>query len=60
MINLEEHVVEIEGVKYVTLEIAEAAIAANINQSKLDDAMILIQNSINQINDGINSITEDD
>ena len=60
MINLEEHVVEIEGVKYVTLEIAEAAVAANINQSKLDDAMILIQNSINQINDGINSITEDD
>jgi hypothetical protein len=60
MINLEEHVVEIEGVKYVTLEIAEAAIAANINQSKLDDAMILIQNSINQINDGINSMTEDD
>jgi hypothetical protein len=60
MINLEEHVVEIEGVKYVTLEIAEAAIAVNINQSKLDDAMILIQNSINQINDGINSITEDD
>lgn len=60
MINLEEHVVEIEGVKYVTLEIAEAAIAANINQSKLDDAMIMIQNSINQINDGINSITEDD
>ena len=60
MINLEEHVVEIEGVKYVTLEIAEAAIAVNINQSKLDDAMILIQNSINEINDGINSITEDD
>jgi hypothetical protein len=60
MINLEEHIVEIEGVKYVTLEIAEAAIAANINQSKLDDAMLMIQNSINQINDGINSITEDD
>ena len=60
MINLEEHIVEIDGVKYVTLEIAQAAVAANINQSKLDDAMIMIQNSINQINDGINSITEDD
>tara|TARA_B100000497_G_C7597740_1_gene359320 strand:- start:644 stop:826 length:183 start_codon:yes stop_codon:yes gene_type:complete len=60
MINLEEHIVEIEGVKYVTLEIAETAIAANINQSKLDDAMLMIQNSINEINDGINSITEDD
>ena len=46
--------------RYVTLEIAEAAVAANINQSKLDDAMIMIQNSINQINDEINSITEDD
>ena len=60
MINLEEYIVEIEGVKYVTLEIAEAAVAANINQSKLDDAMIMIQKSINQINDEINSITEDD
>tara|TARA_S200002703_G_C3577290_1_gene177289 strand:+ start:22 stop:204 length:183 start_codon:yes stop_codon:yes gene_type:complete len=60
MINLEEHIVEIDGVKYVTLEIAQTAVAANINQSKLDDAMIMIQNSINQINDGINSITEDD
>ena len=60
MINLEEHIVEIDGVKYVTLEIAQTAVAANINQSKLDDAMIMIQNSISQINDGINSITEDD
>ena len=60
MIKLEEHIVEIEGVKYVTLETAEAAIAANINQSKLDDAMVMIQNSIKQIKDGINSITEDD
>ena len=38
----------------------QTAVAANINQSKLDDAMIMIQNSISQINDGINSITEDD
>jgi len=60
MINLEEHIVEIEGVKYVTLEIAKAAIAANINQSKLDDAMDMIQNSIKEINDGLNSITKDD
>ena len=60
MIKLEEHIVEIEGVKYVTLEIAEAAIAANINQSKLDEAVSGIQEAIRDMDNSLKDALNDD
>lgn len=51
MINLKEHVVVRQDIEYVPLEIAEAAIAeAYADVKKLDEAMKLIQDSVNDIN----------
>lgn len=60
MINLEDHVKEFEGVEYVPLVIATAAVAAGINESKLDDAMLLIKKSVDELNNGLKTIAEDD
>jgi len=51
MINLKEHVVVRQDIKYVPLEVAEAAVAeAYADVRKLDDAMKLIQDSVKEIN----------
>ena len=51
MINLKEHVVVRQEIEYVHLEITEAAIAeAYADVKKLDEAMKLIQDSVNDIN----------
>lgn len=60
MINLEDYIKEIEGVKYVPLDIAQAAVASGINESKLDDAMTMIKNSINDLNNSVNEAFKDD
>jgi hypothetical protein len=51
MINLNDFTVEIEGKKYIPLEVAAAAVAeAYGDVKKLDEAMKLIQDSVNDIN----------
>ena len=60
MIDLEEHIVEIEGVKYVTLEVAQAAIFKALSENKLDEAMNSIQNAIRDMDDSINEVLKDD
>jgi hypothetical protein len=60
MIDLQEHIVEIEGVKYVTLEVAQAAILKSLSENKLDEAMNSIQNAIRDMDDSIKEILKDD
>ena len=60
MINLEEHIVEIEGVKYVTLEVAQAAVAETYNIDKLDDAMNIIEKAVKEMNESVNEALKDD
>tara|TARA_S200002703_G_scaffold67562_1_gene58754 strand:+ start:146 stop:328 length:183 start_codon:yes stop_codon:yes gene_type:complete len=60
MINLEEHIVEIEGVKYVTLEVAQAAVAETYNIDKLDDAMNMIEKAVKEMNESVNEALKDD
>ena len=60
MIKLDEFIVEVDGIKYVPLDIAEAAVAASVSESKLDDAMQMIKNSVKEINDGLDSIVDND
>ena len=60
MINLEEHIVEIEGVKYVPLEVAQAAVAETYNIDKLDDAMNMIEKAVKEMNESVNEALKDD
>ena len=60
MINLEEHIVEIEGVKYVTLEVAQAAVAETYNIDKIDDAMNMIEKAVKEMNESVNEALKDD
>jgi len=60
MIKLEDHIKVIDGVEYVPLEIAKASIAVAYNDKQLDQAMNMIKKSMKEINDGLNSLTEDD
>ena len=60
MIKLEEHIVEIEGIKYVPLHIAQTAQSESFSTSQLDEAMKLIKTSINDINKSVNDSLKDD
>lgn len=60
MIKLEDHIVEIDGIKYVPLKMAEAAVAEALNSDKLDNAMDLIQKSIKDMNESLNDALKDD
>tara|TARA_B100002019_G_C20992037_1_gene461030 strand:+ start:116 stop:298 length:183 start_codon:yes stop_codon:yes gene_type:complete len=60
MINLEEHIIEIEGKKYVPLDIAQTAQTEGFNTSQLDEAMKLIKTSIKDINKSVNDSLKDD
>ena len=60
MINLEEHIIEIEGKKYIPLDIAQTAQSEGFNTSQLDEAMKLIKTSIKDINKSVNDSLKDD
>ena len=60
MINLEEHIVEIQGVKYVTLEIAQAAILNLLSENKLDEAVNGIQEAIRDMDNSLKNALNDD
>jgi hypothetical protein len=60
MIKLEEHIVEIEGTEYIPVDIARAAIAAAYNDNKLDEAMSMIKQSVEEINNSVNQALKDD
>ena len=60
MIKIEDHVIEVDGVKYVPLEIAQAAIAVAYNDNKLDEAVNIIRDSVEEMNKSVNDILKDD
>ena len=60
MIKLEEHIVEIDGTEYVPVDIAKAAVAVAYNDNKLDEAMNMIKQSVNEINNSVNQALKDD
>lgn len=60
MINLEEFVIEIEGKKYVPLEVAQTAQSEGIDVASIDDAINLITNSVNEINKSVNDSLNND
>ena len=59
-INLEDHIVEVEGKKYVPFEIAQAAVAVAYNDNKLDEAMSLIKKALDDVNKSVNEALKDD
>jgi hypothetical protein len=63
MIKLDDHVVEIDGVKYIPYEIAAKAYSEiydyEKNQTKFDSAMKLIENSIRGISGVMDNTTKD-
>ena len=60
MINLNEHIVEIEGKEYVPLTIAQAAVAETCNDTKFDDAMDMIKKAVSEMNQSVNDALKDD
>ena len=60
MIKLEDHIVEVDGIEYVPVNIAKAAIAVAYNDNKLDEAMNLIKESVQEINNSVNTALKDD
>ena len=60
MIKLEDYVTEIDGKKYVPLEVAQTAQSEGIDVASLDDAINLITNSVKEINKSVNDSLNDD
>ena len=60
MINLNEHIVEIDGKEYVPLTIAQAAVAETYNDTKFDDAMDMIKKAVSEMNQSVNDALKDD
>ncbi len=60
MIKLEDYIIEIDGKKYVPLEVAQTAQSEGIDVSSLDDAINLITNSVKDINKSVNDSLNDD
>ena len=62
MINLNEHIVEIEGKEYVPLSIAITAIeqASNLQayQAKLDEAMKMMNDAFKGINNTVEELDD--
>ena len=59
MINFKEHIIELDGVEYIPLKIAETAIAETYEykkyENKLNEALIGLKEAMAEIDD----ITED-
>ena len=60
MINLNEHVVQIDGKEFVPLSVAQAAVAETYSESKFDEAMDLIKKAVNEMNQSVNDALKDD
>lgn len=60
MINLQEHVVVRQGIEYVPLEVAQAAVTEAYDSPKLDDAMNLIKKAVADMNNSVNDALKDD
>ena len=60
MIKLDDFIIEIDGKKYVPLEVAQTAQSEGIDIASLDDAINLITNSVNEINKSVNDSLNDD
>lgn len=60
MINLNDHIVEVDGKKFIPLEVAQAAVATAYSENKLDEAMSSIQAAVKEINNSINEALEGD
>ena len=60
MINLEDHVIEIDGKKYIPLELAQAAQAEGLDTSSLDSALDMIRQAMNDVNESVNDALKDD
>ena len=61
MINLEEHIVEIDGVKYIPYNVAvKATEAVQADAVKVDQAMQELHANLTQIQGLINTPIEDD
>jgi len=58
MIKLEDYVVEIDGKKYVPLEIAQGAQSEGIDVRSLDDAMNLITSAVKDINNSVKDLND--
>lgn len=62
MINLNEHIVEIEGKEYVPLSIVITAIeqASNLQayQAKLDEAMKMMNDAFKDINNSVEELDD--
>ncbi len=60
MINLEEFVIEVDGTKYVPLDLAQAAQIEGAGTKRLDDAMNELNKTMDDINNSINDALKDD
>ena len=60
MINLEEHIVEIDGKKYIPYDNVVNMLNEAYNTPKLDDAFDNLNKAINDINNSINETLKDD
>ena len=60
MIKLDDFVIEIDGKKYVPLEVAQTAQSEGIDVASIDDAINLITNSVNEINKSVNDSLKND
>ena len=60
MINLNDHVVVRQGIEYVPLEVASAAVAEAYDSNKLDSAMNMIKQAMNDVNTSVNDALKDD
>jgi len=60
MIKLEDFVIEVDGVKYVPLDLAQAAQIEGAGTKRLDDAMSNLNKAIDGINNSINDALKDD
>ena len=60
MINLNDHTVEIGDMVYVPLAVAQAAVAEAYSSNKLDEAIGLIKNAMEEMNESVNDALRDD
>ena len=60
MINLNDYIVKVGEEEYVPLKVAQAAVAEVYSNTKLDEAMNLLKNSIKEMNNSVNDALKDD
>lgn len=60
-INLDDYVVEVEGQKFIPLDIAKLAIAQSAQvETKLDDAMDMIKKALTDMNNSVTDVLKND